>query len=57
LVGVSGVLLTLGALLMVVPGCGKAQETNPDGSVKAIAPVNPAPGAVPFDKESPGPPK
>jgi hypothetical protein len=57
MIGVSGVLLAVGALSIIVPGCGGSQETGPDGVVKAIPPVNPAPGAVPSDKESPVPPK
>jgi hypothetical protein len=57
MIGVLCLLLIAGAVLMTAPGCGEKQEVGPDGVVKAIPPVNPAPGAVPYDKESPGPPK
>jgi len=54
IVGLSGVFLTSGALSFVLSGCGGGQETNPDGTVKAIPIVNPTPGAMEPEKPIPG---
>jgi hypothetical protein len=56
--GVSGVLLAMGVLSIIVPGCGSGQEVGPHGEVKAIPIVNPAPGALkPGQEEAPVPAK
>jgi len=52
MIAVSSVVPLVAALAMALPGCG-GQETNPDGSVKVAPVVNPAPGVVPLDQESP----
>jgi hypothetical protein len=47
----AGVLLSCG-LVPALSGCGGADTTTgPVEDVKAIAPVNPAPGTVPIDEE------
>ena len=53
MIAVSSVVPLVAALTMALPGCGGGQETNPDGSVKEAPTVNPAPGVVPLDQESP----
>jgi len=52
-IGVSGVLMVMGALVIALPGCGGgAQETGPTGEVKLAPVTNPAPGVVPLDQET-----
>ena len=47
LLSVSSAMLVMGALSMALPGCGGGEpETNPDGTVKDVPIVNPAPGAL-----------
>ncbi len=54
MIDVSSVVPLVAAVAMALPGCGcGGQETNPDGSVKEAPVVNPAPGVVPLDQESP----
>jgi len=53
MIGLPGFLLVLSACLPTVPGCGGGQETGPNGEVKAVAPVNPAPGSLEPEKSVP----
>jgi hypothetical protein len=54
MIGLAGLLLTMGTLILAVPGCGGEQPTNPDGSIKAVPPTNPAPGSMEPEKAIPG---
>jgi len=53
LLAIPGFLLFMSALILAVPGCGGGQGTNPDGTTKAVAPVNPAPGSLEPEKSIP----
>ncbi|CAN5730460.1 hypothetical protein BH23PLA1_BH23PLA1_22000 [soil metagenome] len=47
LIRFSGSLMVLGALFLVLPGCGDGGQTvGADGEVEIAPPLNPAPGAL-----------
>jgi len=53
MVVIPGSLLILSALTLALPGCGGGQGSNPDGTTKAVAPVNPAPGSLEPETSTP----
>jgi hypothetical protein len=50
---ISGALMIMGALAIALPGCGdsNAHQTNANGEVKIVDPVNPKPGYIPAQDE------
>lgn len=47
LLRLSGALMVLGALLVVLPGCGDdGQQVGADGQVEIAPPLNPSPEAL-----------